>query len=311
MASRFPIIDPTQLPLMEVLETIDSDAIIDGRMATFIERWNLHDPPAAIEYDVDALEFDPIKITQEANAFYEMLLRDRVNQAARAVTLVYATGGDLTAIASRYPGGVPRLPIVANPRAVETNPEDWETDQSYRRRIWLSPNALTPHGNAEAYAYWALTADPSLKDATAITPVPASGKVIVTLLNAGADPVPTITQISNVQAYLYNTGRKGLTDDVSVLAPQVTLTDYRIRLWLLTNAQPSLTLARVQDALTALVNKNNWLGVDHTLMEINCALNQPGVHSAKIDEPVKDLLVGPRGVVKVKSITVRVMGTLE
>ena len=83
-----------------------------------------------------------------------MLLRDRVNQAARSITLAYAIGTDLDAIASRYPGGVPRLPS--------------ESDDRYRRRIWLSPNTLSPHGTAEAYEFWALTALPALRDVTAI-----------------------------------------------------------------------------------------------------------------------------------------------
>ena len=45
------------------------------------------------------------------------------------------------------------------------------TDERYRRRIWLSPNTLSAHGTAEAYEFWALTAEPALRDVTAIRSV--------------------------------------------------------------------------------------------------------------------------------------------
>src|SRR5215475_5334491 len=153
--SRFPVVAINQLSRMQVLETIDTDAIIGARMAKLVELWREADPPAGAVYDVGMLEFDPLKINQECATYFELMLRDRVNQAARAVTLAFAVGSDLDAIASRYPGGLPRLPN--------------ETDDRYRRRIQLSPNALTPHGTGEAYEFWALTADGSLRDASATT----------------------------------------------------------------------------------------------------------------------------------------------
>ena len=65
------------------------------------------------QYDVGQLEFDPIKIKAERLAFFEALLRDRVNQAARGVTCSIWHGSNLDAIASRYPGGVPRQSVRA------------------------------------------------------------------------------------------------------------------------------------------------------------------------------------------------------
>src|ERR1017187_6631762 len=107
--TRFSVIRPDLLPPMAVLQKIDTEQLISLRMQKLVEIWMANDPPNAAAYDVGALEFDPIRVNQELNAFFEPLVRDRVNQAARAVTLAYAVGGDLDAIASRYPGGVPRL----------------------------------------------------------------------------------------------------------------------------------------------------------------------------------------------------------
>ena len=152
---------------MLVLESIDADKIIANRMGRFKTLWKQYDPPNGAQYDVGELEFDPIKITQENSAYFELMLRDRVNQAARAVTLAFAVGADLDAIASRYPGGVPRLLD--------------ERDEHYKRRVWHSPNVLSPHGTAESYVFWALTADPTLHDASATT-TEGTGKVYITLM---------------------------------------------------------------------------------------------------------------------------------
>jgi phage-related baseplate assembly protein len=177
---RYPVIDPARLGRMLVLEDIDTDAIIQTRMARLKEIWATHDPPAAAQYDLEGLEFDPILINQECCTYFELLLRDRVNQAARSLTLANAVGTDLDAIASRYPGGVPRL--------------DGESDTRYRQRVWLSPNPLSPHGTAEAYQFWALSALPTVRDVTTIKIRPRLDDnpiILITCMMDGANPLPS------------------------------------------------------------------------------------------------------------------------
>ena len=282
-----------------------------------------YDPPNGAQYDVGELEFDPIKITQENSTFFELMLRDRVNQAARAVTLAFAVGADLDAIASRYPGGVPRLPD--------------ESDDHYKRRIWHSPNVLSPHGTAESYVFWALTADPTLHDASATT-TEGTGKVYVTIMaESGSvanvawtrnvdpltglflstkvelvvNPVPTLQQIIDVRKYILDEARRGLTDEIITLAPTVVRTNYKVRIWLFPNVSVDLTIEAIEKALAALIEKQRWIGYDHSRMAIDAALAQPGVHHAIIDEPLKDVMVSERGVVQVGSVEVRLVGRME
>jgi phage-related baseplate assembly protein len=328
--SRLSVINLAELPLMQVLESISSEQILDDRMARFKALWFTYDPPNAAQYDVGPLEFDPIKITQENSTFFEMALRDRVNQAARAVTLAYAVGGDLDAIASRYPGGVPRL---------DTNNDGIpdERDDRYRRRVWLSPNVLSAHGTAESYVFWAMTGDPTLHDASATTNE-GTGKVFVTLmaesgslvdlvwarkndlltglfLSTRAEPVfnptPTLQQIVDVRKYILDESRRGLTDEIITYAPQVTTVNYKCRVWLFPNVSVDMAITGIEQALTALLEKQRWLGYDHSRMAIDAALAQPGVHHAVIDEPIKDVMVSDRGVVKVGFIEVRLVGRME
>jgi phage-related baseplate assembly protein len=321
--SRLSVINLAELKRMVVLESIDSERILFDRMARFKSLWLTYDPPNAAQYDVAELEFDPIKITQENSTFFEMALRDRVNQAARAVTLAYAVGTDLDAIASRYPGGVPRMPD--------------ERDDRYRRRVWLSPNVLSPHGTAESYVFWALTADPTLRDASATT-TEATGRVYVTIMPESGDvsevvwersidpltglflstraepvfnPVPALQQIIDVRKYILDEARRGLTDEIHVYGPTITPIRYRCRVWLFPNVSVDIAITAIEQALAELIEKQRWIGYDHSRMEIDAALAQVGVHHAIIDEPVKDVMVGERGVVKVGSIEVRLAGTME
>ena len=323
--SRFAIIDLASLGRMDVLETLDSEFIIDARMAKLVEYWAAHDPPAAAQYDVDALEFDPLKINQENNSYFELLVRDRVNQAARAVTLAFATGHDLQAIASRYPGGVPILPVVVDPRPYDEAPIDWETDDRYRRRIQASVNPISPHGAAGAYLYWALTADPLLRDASEVA-VEGTGEIIVTCLAdippfdsmtaTGAtihdyDPRPSRERLIAIRAFIQDQYRRGATDIVTVRAPKVIDTKYRIDVWLYPGPERNAIMARIKANLDALVEKQRWLGYDHTLMVINGAMAIAGVHHADILEPAANINASPKDVVRVTEIILTYKGRAE
>lgn len=297
MVSRIGVIDLSQLPEMAVLEDIDTEEILAARMDKLVELWKSYDPPYGAVYDVQGLEFDPIKINQECSTFHELLLRDRVNQACRSITLAYAVGTDLDAIASRYPGGVPRLTD--------------ETDERYRRRIWLSPNVLTPHGTGEAYVYWAMTSDAAYKDASA-TAKRGTGIVTVTcLLDDASNPIPAATQLSDTYVYINEMARKGLTDVVNVVRPKVTQTKYRISYKIVPTATKSQVEAQMQTSLQALVESNRWLGSDHTLMDINAACAGKGVYNVVINEPAADVIVGYDGFVQVTAIELTYAGTGE
>jgi len=298
LAERISVLNPDYLQRMIVLEEIDTEQILADRMQRLKQLWAKYDPPAAAQYDVEMLEFDPIKINQEACTFFELLLRDRVNQAARSITLAYAIGTDLDAIASRYPGGVPRLP--------------GETDDRYRRRIWLSPNTLSPHGTAEAYEFWALSALPALRDVTAIRSVQHDyyPTILITCLMEWeyVDPKPTQEELVLIRSYIQDLSRMGLTDVISVNPPKVMNVDYSVAVWLYPSTIPDQTIAKIKSNLEQLVKDQYWLGHDHNHTAIHAVCNLPGVHHVDIIEPVTNVEIGPDWVVKVNKITVTMAG---
>lgn len=326
-SSRFNIIDLNQLGRMYVLDFLDSEETIELRMLRFKQIWLEKDQPEAANYDVENLEFDPIRINQECNTYFETLLRDRVNQAARAVTLPFAIGTDLDAIAARYPVG-PRLPVVANPRGTSLEfPEDYESDDQYRRRTQLSLNATSPHGPSGAYMFWALTADTGLRDATEVAREGDRSEVFITCM---ADDPPVMTVLNDpgtrtyrteprpsqqrllaIRAYMLDAYRKAATDVIVVQPPKVIDVEYIIKVWFFPPPDKNTLLRSIMTALETVVENQRWLGFDHTRMAIYAALKQEGVHHAEIISPAEDVFVTPRECVRVTKIDVSYMGRSE
>ncbi|MBU1350635.1 MAG: baseplate J/gp47 family protein [Gammaproteobacteria bacterium] len=146
--------DLAQLPAPNVVEALDYETILGAHRADLLARY-----PAAA--DVIALESEPLAKLLQAHAYRELLYRQRVNDAARAYLLAYATGADLDHKGAFY--GLPRLP--------------GEADERYRVRIQLRIRALAGNGTREHYELVALTASPNVRDAIAMQPWPGSVRV--------------------------------------------------------------------------------------------------------------------------------------
>ena len=120
------IIDVSRLPAPNVVEPLDFEAIYQAQLADFRARlpeWNA------------VLESDPVLKLLEATAYRELLLRQRVNEAAKGVMLAYAAGPDLDQIGALF--GVSRL--------------DGEDDTRLRYRVQQGFAALGAAGPVQAY----------------------------------------------------------------------------------------------------------------------------------------------------------------
>lgn len=148
--------DIATLPPPSVVEPLDFEAILAAQRTDLIARY----PEAA---DVLDLESEPLAKLMEVFAYRELLYRARVNDAARAHLVAFATGSDLEHLGAFY--NVPRI--------------DGEADDRYRRRILLRVAALAGNGTKEHYEHVALTASQNVQDAIATQPWP--GRVNVQL----------------------------------------------------------------------------------------------------------------------------------
>ncbi|MEH6565288.1 MAG: baseplate assembly protein, partial [Halopseudomonas sp.] len=91
--SSFTAVDLSQLPPPQVVEPLDFETIFARKLAQLIE----------LDPQFDALvESDPAYKILQVSAYDELLLRQRVNEAARAVMLAYAQDADLDQLAANF-----------------------------------------------------------------------------------------------------------------------------------------------------------------------------------------------------------------
>jgi len=121
-----PPINLSDLPPPEVVEELDYEAIRQAMIDDFRSR----DP----EFDA-VLESDPAIKVLEAAAYREMLVRQRVNDAARQNMVATATGADLDNLAALL--GVER--------------QEGEGDDRFRKRVVLSWERITTAGSVGSY----------------------------------------------------------------------------------------------------------------------------------------------------------------
>lgn len=169
------MIDLTTLPAPRVVELLSYEAILATTKADFAERMRPHLPNID---EILMLESDPVVKLLESHAYRELLYRARVNDAALAHLLAFATGADLDHKGAFY--GVARL--------------DGESDDRYRRRIQLRVRALAGNGTREHYELAALTASQLVRDAIATQPQAGRVSVLLWLVD-GADPDATAATV--------------------------------------------------------------------------------------------------------------------
>ena len=148
MSTLYNAVDLNALPMAEVLESKSFDDIFREMLVSFQEKFP--------EFNAK-LESDPVYKLLEVAAYREMLVRQRVNDAARATMLAYATGADLDNLAALV--GVKRKVYVEEDKTARP-PVDavLENDDDLKKRILLAPEAITTAGSTGSYKFHALNA---------------------------------------------------------------------------------------------------------------------------------------------------------
>ncbi|THK38652.1 baseplate assembly protein [Ensifer sp. MPMI2T] len=296
-------VDLSQLPPPSLVEVIDFESIYDAMVAEFHRLWaeKRAARPELPEINVLNLETDPLATAFQVFAYREVLIRARINDAARSNLIAFAMGADLDQLAANF--NVQRL--VVTPARADA-PAVMESDERLRRRVLLAIEAYSTAGPADSYVYHALTADPTLRDASAISPAP--GAVTVTIMASQAQPVPTQNQLNKVALALSADDVRPLTDMVSVSAPQVVEVDIVASLTIYPGPDGAIVAQQARDRLNAWLVENAYLGRDLRRSAIFSRLHTEGVLSVDLQSPAADVIVGPRQAVKVNSVTVTISG---
>lgn len=277
--SQFTAINLALVAAPKVVEELDFEQVYGEMLADLIER----DP----SFDA-LLESDPaIKVLQVA-AYRETILRQRINDAARAVMLPYSTGTDLENLGSLF--GVTRLLITpADLVAVPPVPAVYESDDDYRYRIQLSLEGLSTAGPEGAYIFHAMSADGQVLDASATSPEP--GQVLITVLSRAGNGTASPELLSIVDAALTDESVRPLTDFVTVQGASILNYSVEAVLHFYAGPDRAVIMANAQAAIEAYVAGQHRLGMDVTLSGIYAALHQPGVQRVDLVSPTGNLVV--------------------
>lgn len=287
MAGGYTAVDLSQLPAPDVVESLDYETILADRKAALLELIS-EEQRAEVEETL-ALESEPLTKLLEENAYRELVWRQRVNEASRAVMLAYAEKADLDQVGANF--HVERLTIdEGDPDAVPQVPPTFESDREFRRRIQLSPEGYTTAGSKGSYEFHALGADAQVRDAQAITPAPGQVTVYVLAREGNGEATPELQEV--VEQTLSADEIRPMTDQVSVQS--VAVNEYTVEAELTTFSGPDAELVRqaAVEAITAYVEEQHRIGYDITLSGLYAALHQEGVQNVTLTSPAASLIIG-------------------
>lgn len=291
--TRYVEIDLSGMQMPDVVEALNYESILVALKADLVARL----AAAGVEYDVAGLESDPgVKVLEVAD-YRELILRARVNTAARAVMLAYAKGADLEALAVYY--GVARRVVTP---ATDDAPAVMESDDLMRRRVQLAPEALTTAGSEGAYEFHTYGVDPSIKDVAVLNPTPGHVHVIP-LIDTG-NGVPSFNLIQRIRIRLHERDIKPLTDIITVRAPVVTTFAVTASLEIPDGPDSALVLAKATAALQLYLADRHRVGRSVKRNGIIAALKVAGVDDVLLASPAANVDVDQDGVANVSTISV-------
>lgn len=280
MAGAFTVVNLSQLPAPNVVETLDFETILAAMIADLQER----DPTFTA-----MVESDPAYKVLEVCAYRELLMRQRVNEAAKAVMLAYATGADLDQLGANV--NVERRTITpADPDAVPPVPAVLESDDEFRARIQLSPEAYTTAGSEGSYVFHAFGADADVKDVQPVSPTP--GVVVVYVLSRTGDGTAPESLLNKVVATLNAETVRPMTDQVQVQSAIIVPYTIEAELTMYPGPDATVVLESAIDAVTAYADTQRRIGYDVTLSGLYRALHQPGVQNVNLISPAASLVIG-------------------
>lgn len=296
MAGAFTTVNLSLLPAPNVVEALDFESILANMLADLRER-----EPAFTA----TVESDPAYKILQVAAYRELLLRQRINDAARAVMLASAQGADLDQIGANF--SVARLVLdPGNPDAIPPVLPTYESDAEFRSRIQLSTEGYNTAGSEGSYVFHGLGAHPSVKDIQAVSPAP--GEVTIYVLSRDGDGEADPSLLAAVAAVLNGQSIRPMTDHLTVLSASIV--DYVINaeLVMLPGPSPDVVRQAAEDAVAAYAEAQRRMGYDVTLSGLYAALHQPGVQRVNLIEPTANLVIGSGQSSSCTSITVTVAG---
>jgi phage-related baseplate assembly protein len=224
-------------------------------------------------------------------AYREMLLRSRINFAARANLLAYATGSDLDHVGAN-----------ASPPVLRMYQED---DERFRARILDAVSARNT-GSLARYRYVAMSADIRVANAIAYRDG-RSPTVYVALLSTNIDGSADATLIATVQA-AFERPENRMVNGAVVVRSAVTAVVNIVAALTMVPGIPAAVVASAEKALRGAWAAEGGLGRDLTRDWIRARLQVPGVYSVDVSQPAADIIKPPYEAASLGTVTLTLAG---
>ncbi|CAI1947003.1 baseplate assembly protein [Serratia quinivorans] len=279
-------IDLSLLPAPTVVDPLDYESLLADRKATLISLYP-EEQREAIARTL-TLESEPIVKLLQENAYRELILRQRINEAAQAVMLGYAGGSDLDQLGANFQ--VERL-VVQQPDNTVIPPVAaiMESDSDFRVRIQQAFEGLSVAGSSGSYEYHGRSADGRVADVSATSPSPAN--VLISVLSREGDGTASAELVAIVDKALNDEDVRPVADRVSVRS--ATIVNYNIDavLYLYPGPEAEPIRRAAEAKLKSYISAQHRLGRDIRLSAIYAALHAEGVQRVELKSPQADIVL--------------------
>ncbi|MBL5901133.1 baseplate assembly protein [Lelliottia amnigena] len=281
-----PVIDLSQLPAPQIVDEPDFETLLAERKAAFVALYPADEQAAAAR--TLALESEPITKQLQESTYREVLLRQRINEAAQAVMVAYALGGDLDQLAANY--NVNRLTVTpADNDAVPPVAAVLESDDALRLRVPAAFEGLSVAGPTAAYEFHARSADGRVADASATSPAPAD--VVLTVLSREGDGTADNDLLAVVEKALNSESVRPVADRLTVRSAEIIPYRVEATIFLYPGPETEPVMAAAKASLQKYIASQTRLGRDIRRSALYAALHVEGVQRVELASPLADVVL--------------------
>lgn len=275
-------IDLKELPAPAVVEVLNFETLFKQRLDTLL----------ALDPAFSALvESDPAIKLLEADSYDEILLRQRINDAAKARLLAFAAGSDLDQLAAFY--GAVRL--------------TGEADEAFRIRVQQAIMSRSAAGTPAQYRYAALSASIDVADANVYSPV--GGVVRISILSRLGDGTPSNELMAAVAAIVQANDVRALCHDVQVVPAEIVQVDVTATIYL-TNTAPQSIFDSLPTILRTEFDAVRGLGYNVAGSWVSAKLQAAGVQRVVMASPAagSQVAIAPNQCAAIRDINLTLAG---
>ena len=283
-------VDFSQLLPPSLITELSYEAIFTKRKESFISLYDASEQQAVRE--LLQRESEPVVKLLQENAYLEMLYQAKCNADARSLLLAYAEKSDLDHLAlTEY--GLTRLVVTpANNTVIPPIDTVYESDERLRERCLLSFDGMNTAGSANAYRYFALSADGRV-DGIKVRSDEANPyllDIVITQVDS-LNGEASVELITAVQKALDPDHVRPVCDRPTVKSSSATNYQIEAQLYVGKNAEDALLLEAANIRLDKYIKNAQKNGESIYRSAIFAALHVDGIQRVVITSPENDLVM--------------------